>query len=193
MSSLLISTALFASCSARTEDTLVDRSAALDDQVDCGRFVIFDNADWKFSEAVDYPPDLGPLAAVEPSLDWYAEYERLIPHTDEQSIEGQGLRVSGHEVDLASHRVELIGANLTAATVNGKDALAGAGPDSKPAFVTVAFGENYTVMLLSYELASTDLLEIAGKLRPACSEEWVEAGGQVLECVPFDPDCIEGT
>lgn len=163
---------------------------------DCGpdagtaHYVVFDDAAWTFKEAVDYPEDLGPLAAVESSLDWYGEYERFVPGDDLSTVEGLRLRLSGHLVAIDDHRSELTGATMREATIAGVPALTGVGQDGAPALVTMAVADSYTLMALSYGLDVDELVAIAGELRSVCEPEWIESGGQLLDCLPTGPGCI---
>ena len=155
-------------------------------------YFVFAAPDWEFREAVDYPDDLGPLEAVEPTLDWFAEHERLTPSADGQTVEGVSLRLSGHDASLDEQRSELVGADLRDQQIGGTRALAGIGPDGAPTVVTMAVADDYTLMLLSYGLDLEELIQIAADVQPACEQEWIEAGGEILECMPTDPDCAPG-
>lgn len=154
-----------------------------------GHYYFFEGPDWEFREAVDYPQDLGPVAAVEPSLDWYSEHERFVPTSDPDTVEGQSLRMSGHGAALEEHAEELF-TDVSETQVDGRRALVGTGSEGAPSVVTVAVDDSYTLMFLSYGLAPEELIELAGQVEPVCQEEWTEAGGQVLDCMPTEPGCI---
>lgn len=109
--------------------------------------MVFDSEGWDLKEAVNLAGP-GPLAAVEPSLDWYAEYDRLVPIAGGR--EGQDVRLSGHHAGLAEHRSDLRGFDATEGDINGRPALWGVFADGKPTVVTIAFDEQYTIMMLSY-------------------------------------------
>jgi hypothetical protein len=141
---------------------------------------------WELREAVNLAAP-GPLAADEPSLDWYAEYERLVPIAGGE--EGHDVRLSGHTAGLAEHRSELRGFDATEGDINGRSALWGVGADGKPAVVTIAFDERYTIMALSYALELDDLRRVATQLLPTSQNEWIAHGGKILECLPTDPAC----
>ena len=162
----------------------------------CGsgdRYFVFQDPEWEPKEAVDYPEDLGPLAAIEPDLDWYAESERFVPLTDPSTVEGQNLRLSGHEAGLDEHAAQLLDADLTETQVGGRRALIGTGADGQPALLTHAVGPDYTLMLLSYELEPDELVEAAAQLDAVCQVAWVAAGGQIVDCVLAEPGCENDT
>jgi hypothetical protein len=162
----------------------------------CGsgdRYFVFQDSAWELKEAVDYPDDLGPLASTEPDLDWYAESERFVPLADSSIIEGQNLRLSGHESGLDDHAAQLLGADLSETQVGERRALVGTGADGKPALLTIEVGPDYTLMLLSYELDPAELVDAAARLDAVCQAEWVAAGGEMVDCVPAEPDCEDGT
>lgn len=167
------------------------------DATDCGfdagptHYFLFDDANWTLQEAVDYPEDLGALGAVEPSLDWYTEHERFVPGADLATVEGLGLRLSGHVVGIDEHQAELAGASLQGATIAGLPALTGVGQDGEPTLVTMSVADGYTLMLLTYGLDLDELVTVATEVRAVCETEWIDAGGQILDCVPTDPGCIQ--
>jgi hypothetical protein len=89
----------------------------------CGsgdRYFVLQAPAWELKEAVDYPDELGALAASEPDLDWYSEHERFLPRANSSTVEGQSLRVSGHEAGAAEHASQLRGAELTDKQVGGR-------------------------------------------------------------------------
>lgn len=101
---------------------------------------------WKVRETVDPAPP----SAAEPSLDWYAEY-----------VNGaQLLRLSGHDVSTAALQQELKGFTFAPAAGPRWPAVASkpAGP-SEPAILILAVAADYSVMALSYELSTADLVQ----------------------------------
>lgn len=142
-------------------------------------------------EAIDYPEDGGLMEGVEPSLDWYGEYERFIPSADGDSVEGVSLRLSGHHAALDEHQDELRGFDPKEREIDGRRAFAGIGPDGAPSIVTMAVADDYTLMLLSYGLELEELMDIASAVEWVCQPAWVEAGGQVLDCLPTEGGCVE--
>lgn len=156
------------------------------------RYFVFQDPAWKLKEAVDYPDEVAGLAVSEPDLDWYSEHERFLPLANSSTVEGQRLRVSGHEAGAAEHTSQLRGAELTEKQVGGRRALVGRGEQGAPALLTLEIRDDYTLMLLSYELEPGELVEAAGRLDAVCQHEWVDAGGQILDCVPTEPDCVGG-
>lgn len=180
-----ISTVLCACGASDTDERGVDGVSS-----SCGRFHILDGGDWEFRQAVDYPEDLGSLAEVEPSLDWVSEFERFVL-IDDQTVEGISLRISGHRVGLEDFQSELVAIALQERDdISGETVFVGSGPEGEPSIVARPVDNDYTVMLLSYGLDTNELIQVAAAIRPACQEEWLDAGGQVLDCMPTDPDCI---
>lgn|GEM_PF-4942334 len=158
------------------------------------RCALLENANWESREAVDYPEDLGALGAVEPSLDWYSDFERFTPSSDGQSGEGVSLRISGHNVGIDDLRGQLPGIELQEHGEGDTGLLVGSGRDGGPSSVVAKpVSDTYTLLLLSYGLDVDDLVRVTSEIRPACEQEWVDAGGQILDCVPAEPDCIAGS
>jgi hypothetical protein len=143
---------------------------------------------WELREAVKSLAGEGPTT-LEPSRDWWAEYERLLPVDGGQ--EGQDVRVSGHNVSHVEHRNELQGFDAQEGDVNGRPALWAVGPEGRPAIVTMAFVERYTIMVLSYALPLDDLRRVATRLIPADEIEWMAHGGEIIKCLLTDPRCEE--
>ena len=56
-------------------------------------------------------------------------------------------------------------------------------------FVTLDFGEGYSIELFATYVPLDDLLTWAGSLRPATEAEWVAAGGNLAECPPPQEEC----
>ena len=166
-----------------------ESSAELDPTSECTRFVLFEDADWTFREAVDYPEDSG--AWPEPGLDWYSEFERFTPLSD-GAVEGVSLRVSGHELGIDDLRDQLPGIELEDHGGNAQ-LLTGSGIDGQPSVVAKPVSDSYTLLLLSYELDVEELVQVISETRPVCQQEWVEAGGQILDCVPTEPGCMTGS
>lgn len=156
---------------------------------DAGPYFLVGNRDWRFKEAIDYPEDGALSGGSEPSLDWYAEYERFTPPADDGSFEGVSLRMSGHHAALDEHLDELRGFDPTEREIDGTRAFVGTGPDGAPTVVTVAVVDDYTLMLLSYGLDLEELTDAAAVVERVCQPAWVEAGGQVLDCLPTEPGC----
>lgn len=169
----------------------VTADLACESDGDAGPYFLFDHQDWQFMEAIDYPEDGGLMEGVEPSLDWYGEYERFIPSADGDSVEGVSLRLSGHHAALDEHHDELRVFDPTEREIDGARAFVGVGPDGAPSVVTMAVADDYTLMLLSYGLELEELTDAALVVRRVCQRAWVEAGGQVLDCLPTEPGCID--
>lgn len=185
--------AVLAAGCADGEDGARDVSAAgtCENDGGAGPYFLFDHHDWQFLEAIDYPKDGGPLERVEPSLDWYAEYERSTPSTNGVSVEGDSLRLSGHHTALDDHRDELRGFDPEEREIGAVRAFAGIGPDGAPTVVTMAVADDYTLMLLSYGLELEELTDTASAVERVCQSAWMDAGGQVFNCLRTDPGCVD--
>lgn len=155
-----------------------------------GPYFLYEHPDWEFRSGADYPADAGPLQRVEPSLDWFVEYERFTPSSEGATIEGVSLRLSGHEADLATQREELLGFQTDEAESSGRSAYTGVSPDGKPTVIGVEVDAGYTVMLLSYGLGVDELVEIAAAIEQVCQQAWVDAGANILTCDPLAAGCI---
>ena len=168
-----LAVAVAASCgtsgtSTRTESGSLVRSRT-------GSIYLTREADeWKLHEARNPRPG-GPLAQVEPSLDWYAEYER-----SPDARRAIRVRLSGHAVASGMLQQELKG--FTFATAGGASwpALPGRPSDpTGPQVILFAVADDYTVMALSYELGPNEMIEWSHSLKPAEESTWVTRGGVV--------------
>jgi hypothetical protein len=158
---------------------------------ECTRFVLFDHPEWEFHEAVDYPDDLGESAAAYgPHLDWYSEFERLVPAPDGESVESTSLRIAGQTAGLAEFGDSLPGTDLTERQGPKGAELVSAGAEGEPSVLAQSITDDYTLELLSYGLDLDELTEVAAATRPACEQEWLDAGGQILDCMPTEPGCV---
>jgi len=156
----------------------------------CSRFVVFDGPGWELKESVDYPEDLGDSAdAFGRYVDWYSEFERVVPAPDGESAEGSSLLISGQVAGLEDFGESLPGADLTERQGPNGPELVTSGSDSEPSVLAQSVTNNYTLMLLSYGLDLDELTDVAATTRPACEKEWLDAGGQILDCVPPEPGC----
>lgn len=194
LSLLVVAGMLLAACGGEdgADEVAVGASAGdapCPEDEDSGPYFLYEGDGWEFRSGTDYPPDDGPLARVETSLDWFAEHERFTPSTDGATVEGVSLRLSGHEADVAGQRNELQGFRTEDAEVDGHSAYTGVSPDGEPTVVGVAIGDGYTVMLLSYGLDVDELVEVASSIEQVCQEAWIGAGGRVLTCAPLAPAC----
>ena len=128
---------------------------------------------WKLKEAVK--PSTGQVALTEPSIDWYAEYERFPAPNRSEAV-----RLSAHQSRILRDELGL-GFALRALRVRGQKGFGGTGPDKRPAVVLFDAKPGYAIMALSYELQVEDLRSWMRSLRPASEEEWVDAGGRIVE------------
>jgi hypothetical protein len=142
---------------------------------ECTRFVLFDDAEWDLQEAVDYPDDLGESAAAVGD-----------------SVEGTSLVISGQTAALAEFGDSLPGTELTARQGPKGPELVSPGAEGEPNVLAQSITEDYTLMLLSYGLDLDELTEVAAATRPVCEQEWLDAGGRVLDCMPAEPNCDTG-
>lgn len=151
---------------------------------------MFQDSEWTLKEAVKPLGGPGPMAMAEPSLDWFAEYERFVPVTGGE--EGLDLQFSGHSVGLLGRHKQLRGIELTHGNIARRPASWGAGPEGKPAIVNVAFEKHYTLTVLSYALPVDEVRAVAARLVPATQAQWREHGGEILDCALLDPACAKG-
>ena len=129
---------------------------------------------WKLKEARD-PRPAGPLAQVEPSLDWYAEYEQF-----PDSSHSLRVRLSGHGVASPTLQQELEGFNFETAREASWPAVRGRSSDpTGPEVILLAVAEDYAVMALSYELDADQMTRWSRSLQPVDESEWVARGGVV--------------
>lgn len=134
---------------------------------------------WELLEAVD-PDEDWQFAGIEPSLDWYAEYEYM--PSPELS---QGVRLSGHLATLEGMLEELPGFDPRPVEVRGGDGLAGGGREGAPSVILFEARGGYVVMVLSYDLDAEQLVPWTNDLRRVTEQEWVAAGGVVGNPSPF--------
>ena len=130
---------------------------------------------WALKEARNPLPENTLARVVEPSLDWYAEYEA--PPANSPG----GVRLSGHRGDIDDVAAELKGFTFEPATVGSHRALTGVSsePDGRPAVVILAVRADFSVMALSYELPEVDLMSWSDDLTVVTESEWERAGGVV--------------
>ena len=112
---------------------------------------------------------------TEPTLDWYADHERLPDPRRSEAV-----RLSGHDVPIGQLEDALAGFSLRARHVHGLQARAGSGPDG-PRVVLLPVGPGYTLMTLSYDLGIDDLVEWTNALEAVDEAEWVAAGGVIAK------------
>lgn len=129
---------------------------------------------WALKEAYNPSPENSLTRSVEPSLDWYAEYEAPPANSPRR------VRLSGHAADREQVAAELKGFTLTPARVGSSDGVAGTASDPiGPSVVVFGVRKNYSALALSYELPMADLLEWSGHLQIITESEWTQSGGRV--------------
>ena len=137
------------------------------------RYALQKEPGWQLQEAVDPRPD-DPIAANDrPPMDWYAEYVR--------SSYTEMVRLSGHAATVAQSRAALEAVNFSfeEADVAGFDlALSGGSAldESGPAFLLFPGGPG-TLILLSYEVGTEELVAFAHTVEAANEDEWRASGG----------------
>jgi hypothetical protein len=151
------------------------------------RFMRLDDGSWQLKEAIRPLTKTGRWAELEPSLDWWAEYERFEPITG--GVEGLDVRLSGHHADLEVQTVELTGFTVEPALVGDRRAMIATGPDGEPVTVSIDVSAGYTVMALSYALNADELVRVAAELDVVTFDEWTADGGRVVPCAPLAADC----
>ncbi len=157
------------------------------------RYVLFPGSvpapGWELSQAQrsvdeDRESELGAL----PGVDWYAEFEQL--DTDAEDI--PYLSVTGYTESLDQLRATISPTGqLSEGDIAGRRAFWGSDPADPGvgSFVTMDFGDGYSIELFGTFVPLEDLLTWAGSLRPASEAEWVAAGGVVAECTPLQEEC----
>ena len=164
---------------AATTSAVVARDAVV--------FVELRDDDWSRRQAI-WPQAWSPgMATVEPSIDWWAEYERGRPSAG--AVESVDLRISGHHVALDTHVAELERFDTHDVTIAAGRAVIATGPDGGPATVSIAVRPDYTVMALSYALGTAELTDVAAALETISQAAWLSAGGRIVACAPPTPDC----
>lgn len=130
--------------------------------------------EWRLKEAYNPLPEKTLMRSVEPSLDWYAEYEAPPANSPRR------VRLSGHSGELDQVVAELKGFALEPAMVGSYDGMAGRSSDPiGPSVVVFGVGKSYSVLVLSYELPVEDLLTWSDDLEIVTESEWTETGGRV--------------
>lgn len=157
------------------------------------RYVVFPGdvpaTGWKLSEAHKSDTDnrtsqLGEL----PGVDWYAEFEQ--PDTESEDV--PYLSLTGYTQPLEQLRAAIPQtAQLSEGDIAGHHAFWGSDPADPEvgSFVTMDFGDGYSIELFATYVELDDLLTWAGSLRPASEAEWVAAGGVVATCTPLQDEC----
>lgn len=129
---------------------------------------------WTLKEAYNPLPENTLTRTVEPSLDWYAEYEAPPANSPRR------VRLSGHSGGVDQVAAELKGFTLAPAMVGSYDGLAGVSSDPiGPSAVVFGVHANYSVLALSYELPVEALLAWSDDLKVVTESEWTTAGGRV--------------
>ena len=152
------------------------------------RYVLLERPDWQLQEAVDYRAGLGSFGQAEPDLDWYAEYVGPRTDHDDRSFTVPTARVSGHTAGLEALRTRLVGFEFGSDDLGGRRALVAEAADRGPGVVLVELEADYSVMVLSYDDV-VDLRDLADGVVPVDEQQWMEAGGQLVDCVPSEPGC----
>lgn len=130
--------------------------------------------EWNLKEAYNPLPENTLTRSVEPSLDWYAEYEAPPANSPRR------VRLSGHLGGMDQVAAELKGFTLEPAMVGSYDGMAGVSPDPiGPSVLVFGVRANYSVLDLSYELPVEDLLELSDDLKIVTESEWTATGGKV--------------
>ena len=143
---------------------------------------------WELREAIDYRAGLGPMGERDPDLDWYAEYDGPRVDQDDGSYTIPHLAIFGHTAGLEKRRDQLPGFDFNDDDIGSRAALIATPADGNPAIVVVELATDYAVTLLTYD-DGVDLRDLAARLVAVDEEQWIEAGGTMLDCVPLEPDC----
>ncbi len=128
---------------------------------------------WTLRQARNPAADDPVSSKVEPTLDWYAEYERYSAPNHSESV-----RVSGHDVSIAELEKTLAGFELRTRDAAKYEARVGSGPDG-PRVVLLPVAGDYTVLTLSYELDLRELIQWSTSLRAVDEADWTAHGGVI--------------
>jgi len=183
----------------RDSDTRV-ASGTGEPSAECSRYALFRGQGWEVREAVDYPKDLGRLGpTLGPRLDWYSEFERFTqvtggpraPGVDPSAVMTKSVRltIAGHEAGIDD--LALRGVDRWDQVPGASGIRSGRSIDNTSEFVAVAkpINDTYTLVLDSSGVPLEELLQIASDTRSVCPQEWLDAGGIVLECMPGKIAC----
>jgi len=144
----------------------------------CTKFAVLDGYTGEIGETIDYPGDVSSFPA-KPNIDWYSELSHL--------------NLSGHAMDIERARDELeaLGFEFEAVSSASARTFAASGvPDElQPGVVLRSTSDEYTLMILSTTFDVDELLAMASTVRSVCEDEWVEAGGKVFLCDPWEEGC----
>lgn len=127
---------------------------------------------WRLREARNPTPNsLSSIA--EPSLDWFAEYERFTDahHSERVRLSGHGIASAGLESTFAAFTFERR-TGMRWPAIEGTSSA-----PTEPTLLLLEVVSNYTVMVLSYELHPEALLQWSRQLLPATESAWLGAGG----------------
>lgn len=152
------------------------------------QYALLERSDWHLQEALDYRAGLGPLGEIEPDLDWYAQYEGPRIDHDDDSWTIPTAKLAGYTAGLEALRSQLPGFEFGSEDVGGRPALVAAAANRNPAVVILELQADYSVSILSYDDV-VDLRYLAAGLVLVDEQQWVTNGGQMLDCVPFEPGC----
>lgn len=143
---------------------------------------------WELREAIDYRADLGSIGERDPDLDWFAEYDGPRVENDDGSYTIPHLTVFGHTAGLDRRREQLPGVELHGVRIGGRHTLIAEPADGNPAIAVIELDADYTATFLTYD-EGVDLRDVALRLAPVNEQQWVGAGGTILDCVPFELGC----
>lgn len=171
--------------SPNTSSTSTFRAESTADEV---HLMLLDEPTWQLTEAVDFRAGLGALEAQDPDLDWFAEYDGTRVDNPDGSYTVPHVATFGHTAGLERRRDQLPGFELLSEVVDGRQALVSSAAGGNPAIVIIEVTADYTTTLLTYD-AGVDLNELATHLVVVDEQQWIAAGGSVLDCVPFESGC----
>ncbi len=151
-------------------------------------YMLVADSPWELREAVDYRAGLGALGKTDPDLDWYVEYDGPRVDHDGGFYTIPHVVVSGHTAGLDKRRDQLPGFKFRSDLVGGRRALIAAAAGGNPAVVVIDLASDHTVTLLTYD-DGVKLPDLALRLTAANEQQWIAAGGTMLNCVPLTPGC----
>ncbi|NHB12565.1 hypothetical protein GWK53_39545, partial [Burkholderia cepacia] len=120
-----------------------------------------ESEEWELKEAIQPVTRAASWVELEPSMEWWAEYERFEPIAG--GVEGIDVRLSGHRTGLDRQIEEMPEFLGHSATIAGRRAIVGTVPDG-PSTASIELANDYTVMALSYALDPDELATVAAEL-----------------------------
>lgn len=155
--------------------------------LDAAPYVLLDAPRWELDDAIDPRPDDPVMSFEQPPMLWFAEYRRLTPGEAPDDggftgtvLIGESVRVSMHDIGIAAFTGVYEGYGFTFGPASGDDrsVQVATGSPTEPAILIRPMGAT-TLLLLSYQLTTDQLVELSKDLYPATTQDWLAAGGEI--------------